>query len=176
MPKVTNYPVKKSKKRVTMKATPKTKKTVVKKATTVKRKPLSAAKQAIADIIIAVIVAEPLPRYSDAKLAHFKVLLEQREEKERIELGFINSCLSSNIEHGGFSEDGSSVSSEKENLNLQRSRIITTLENISKAYSRIRDKSYGRCKTTNKLIDEARLRVHPWATQSMVAKMETKSQ
>ena len=90
-----------------------------------------------------------------------------------IVIGFINSCLSSNIEHGGFSEDGSSVSSEKENLNLQRSRIITTLENISKAYARIRDKSYGRCKTTNKLIDEARLRVHPWATQSMVAKLQT---
>ncbi len=114
-----------------------------------------------------------LPRYSDVKLAEFKEILERRDQRERKELQFINELLNSNNEPGGFSEDGSQVSTEKENLNQQKARIITTLDNIQKALVRINDKSYGRCKTTNELIDERRLRIHPWATQSVIAKLQT---
>lgn len=116
----------------------------------------------------------PLPRYSDAKLEEFKKILEKREAKEREELKTINDYLNSNNEKGGLTEDGSAVGSEKEILNQQKARIITTLSNIEKAYDRIRNKTYGRCFTTNQLIDEARLRAHPWATQSITAKMDTK--
>lgn len=119
-------------------------------------------------------IKKPLPRYSDAKLKEFEELLQRREAKERDELKLVNDYLSSNNEKGGLTEDGSAVGSEKEILNQQKGRIITTLSNIEKAYDRIRNKTYGRCITTNELIDEARLRAHPWATQSIVAKMDTK--
>lgn len=117
------------------------------------------------------LIKKPLPRYSDAKLKEFEELLQRREAKERDELKLVNDYLNSNNEKGGLTEDGSAVGSEKENLNQQKGRIITTLSNIEKAYDRIRNKTYGRCTTTHELIDEARLRAHPWATQSIVAKM-----
>lgn len=112
------------------------------------------------------------PRMNETDLAFFKDLLEKKEKLQKAELESINDSLNSNNEHGGFSEDGSSVSNEKEQLNQRKSKIIQTLHHIENAYARIRNKTYGRCKTTHKLIDPARLKVVPWATESIEAKLQ----
>lgn len=117
-----------------------------------------------------VTLVQSLPRYSDNELEEFKIILLERRSKEKKELSFINDCLKTSNEPAGYTEDGAAGSIEKENLIQLRSRLIKTLENIEKALKRIADKSYGRCYTTNQLIDKNRLRVHPWATQSVEAK------
>lgn len=171
---------KKSNKKVSMKAVPVTKnKTTTKSVTTSVKAPVKKKVPVVNGsnahpLEIHKVVHKALPRYSDAKLEEFKKILEEKEKKQRAELASVNDSLNSNNDHGGFSEDGSAVSNEKEQLNQLKARIIQTLGHIENAYARIRNKTYGRCKTTNELIDEARLRVHPWATQSIHAKLETK--
>lgn len=122
---------------------------------------------------IALSTHSSLPRYSDNELQEFEDLLKRRETRERKELKFLDELLtSSNESPGGFSEDNAVISAEREGLVQQRSRITVTLEKIQKAYARIRNKSYGRCATSNKLIDKARLRVHLWATECIEAKVQ----
>jgi RNA polymerase-binding transcription factor DksA len=134
---------------VTMKATPKA-----------KRKNNDAAS-----------IPQSLPRYSDSDLEEFREILLRRKSKEQKELEFINDCLRTSNEPSGYTEDGAAGSIEKENLLQSKARSLKTLENIEKALMRIIDKSYGRCYTTNQLIAKDRLRVHPWATQSIQAKI-----
>ena len=113
---------------------------------------------------------QSLPRYSDSELEEFKEILLKRRSKEQKELQFIDDCLRTSNEPAGHTEDGASGSIEKENLLQLKARTLKTLENIEKALIRVNDKSYGRCYTTNQLISKDRLRVHPWATQSIQAK------
>ena len=67
-------------------------------------------------------------------------------------------------------EDGSETMNREElsQLASRQGKFIVNLEN---ALLRIKNKTYGICRVTGKLIDKARLRAVPHATLSIEAKM-----
>ena len=71
-------------------------------------------------------------------------------------------------------EDGSSTM-EREYLSQMAARQKLYIDHLDKAAIRIKNKTYGICRVTGKLIDKERLRAVPHATLSMEAKMKQHS-
>ena len=66
-------------------------------------------------------------------------------------------------------EDGSETMSREETAQLA-SRQEKFIRNLENAQLRIKNKTYGLCRVTGKLIPKARLRLVPHATMSIEAK------
>ena len=119
----------------------------------------------------------PTQRYSDAELAEFRELVQNKLNAAKQELSYLNGLITrKDSMSGGDSdnrymtmEDGS-LSMEREQLSQMASRQIDFIEKLEKAMMRIQNKTYGICRVTGKLIDRARLRAVPHATLSMEAK------
>ena len=119
----------------------------------------------------------PTQRYSDAELAEFRELVQNKLNAAKQELNYLNGLITrKDSMSGGDSdnrymtmEDGS-LSMEREQLSQMASRQIDFIEKLEKAMMRIENKTYGICRVTGKLIDRARLRAVPHATLSMEAK------
>ena len=114
-------------------------------------------------------------RYSDADLAEFRAIVEKKLEKAKEELQYLQEQIleiseNSSDDHGGDWMDDSNINNDIEFLNnmaIHQRKYIQDLEN---ALVRIRNKTYGICIVTGKLIDKRRLLAVPTATKSVEAK------
>ena len=125
----------------------------------------------------ALIQKEPVFRYSDEELNIFRELIAERLDVAKQELQFLQGQMTGKDVSGLESssdlrlslEDGSGAM-DREQLSHLTSRQGQYISNLEKAIIRIRNKTYGVCRDTGKLIDKARLRAVPHATLSIEAK------
>ena len=116
-------------------------------------------------------------RFSDSELDEFKVLINKKLLEANEDYSLLIGSLSHTDDHGtddtgrtfNMMEDGSETMSREETSALagRQEKFIQNLEN---ALLRIKNKTYGICRVTGKLIPKARLRLVPHATLSMEAK------
>jgi len=116
-------------------------------------------------------------RYSDEDLNEFEELINKKLKEAKEDLVLLRDSLSHNDDHGtndtgrsfNMMEDGSETLSREEMSNLanRQEKFITSLEN---ALIRIKNKTYGICRVTGKLIQKKRLMLVPHATLSIEAK------
>ncbi len=112
-------------------------------------------------------------RYSDAELAEFETLIDEKLDKARQQLKFyldqINDVgQSADSKQKGLDDGTTTMETEKlHTLAARQRKLIQHLEN---AKMRIQNKVYGVCRETGKLISKDRLRAVPHATLSIAAK------
>ena len=116
-------------------------------------------------------------RYSKSELDEFKALIEKKLEQAREDLSQLRSSMSHKDDNSTedtsptfkMIEDGSETMSREETAALasRQEKFIVNLEN---ALLRIKNKTYGICRVTGKLIPKERLKLVPHATLSMEAK------
>jgi RNA polymerase-binding transcription factor DksA len=122
-----------------------------------------------------------IARYSDEELQEFKALIDDKMGKARNELQYLEEQIqelteSSNDNQSGDWFDDSSLHSDIEMLNNMALRQRQFIDALEAALIRIRNKTYGICTVTGKLIDKKRLQVVPHATKSLEAKEIEKTQ
>lgn len=117
-------------------------------------------------------------RYSDEELKEFEAVITEKLDKARNELNYIKETLSRRNDSGTDNtagnlkmlEDGADTI-EKENLSqlaARQQKFITQLEN---ALVRIKNRTYGVCVDTGKLIQKERLMAVPHTMHSIEAKL-----
>ncbi|MGB1383608.1 MAG: TraR/DksA family transcriptional regulator [Flavobacteriales bacterium] len=116
-------------------------------------------------------------RYSDKDLKEFEDLINEKLASAREDLDQLQRSLSHRDDNSTedtaptfkMMEDGSETMSREETAQLaaRQQKFIQSLEN---ALLRIKNKTYGVCRVTNKLIPKERLRLVPHATLSIEAK------
>ena len=116
-------------------------------------------------------------RYSDKDLKEFEGLIHDKLASAREDLDQLQRSLSHRDDNSTedtaptfkMMEDGSETMSREETAQLaaRQQKFIQSLEN---ALLRIKNKTYGVCRVTNKLIPKERLRLVPHATLSIEAK------
>ena len=116
-------------------------------------------------------------RYSDKDLKEFEGLIHEKLASAREDLDQLQRSLSHQDDNSTedtaptfkMMEDGSETMSREETAQLaaRQQKFIQSLEN---ALLRIKNKTYGVCRVTNKLIPKERLRLVPHATLSIEAK------
>jgi len=124
---------------------------------------------------------EARERYSDEELVEFRELIEKKVEEARNDLTLLVEAFTNANENGtndtapSFKvlEEGNMVNSKEENAQMaaRQQKFIRNLEN---ALIRIKNKTYGVCRETGKLISKERLRAVPHATLSIDAKKARK--
>lgn len=117
-------------------------------------------------------------RYSDAELAEFKQLIQNKIAKAEKDLELIKSAFRNDSNNGTDDtsptfkafEEGSETLSKETNaqLAIRQEKFIRDLKN---ALVRIENKTYGICRATGKLIQKERLKIVPHATLSIEAKL-----
>lgn len=117
------------------------------------------------------------PRYSDIELEEFKILILEKIAKAEEDLVLLNEVLKNDKNNGTDDtsptfkafEEGSETMSKEQNaiMAARQERFIRDLKN---ALLRIKNKTYGVCRETGKLISKERLRAVPHATLSIEAK------
>ena len=116
-------------------------------------------------------------RYSDAELAEFKKLIQEKIDKAQHDLELIKSAYMNDHNNGtddtsptfkAFDEGSETMSKESNSaLAIRQEKFIRDLKN---ALIRIENKTYGVCRVTGKLINKKRLELVPHATLSIEAK------
>ena len=116
-------------------------------------------------------------RYSDAELAEFKKLIQEKIDKAQHDLELIKSAYMNDHNNGTDDtsptfkafDEGSAVMSKESNsaLAIRQEKFIRDLKN---ALIRIENKTYGVCRVTGKLINKKRLELVPHATLIIEAK------
>ncbi|MEY5044236.1 MAG: hypothetical protein RJA19_1463 [Bacteroidota bacterium] len=116
-------------------------------------------------------------RYSDSDLAEFEALILEKLKLAKENLDELQKALSHQDDNSTddtaptfkMMEDGSETMSREETAQLaaRQQKFILNLEN---ALLRIKNKTYGVCRVTGKLIPKERLRLVPHATMSIEAK------
>ena len=116
-------------------------------------------------------------RYSDSDLKEFEELIHSKLEQARSDFDQLQRSLSYEDDNRTedtaptfkMMEDGSDTMSREETAQLaaRQRKFIMNLEN---ALLRIKNKPYGVCRVTGKLIAKERLRLVPHATMSIEAK------
>ena len=116
-------------------------------------------------------------RYSDEDLKEFEDLILEKLEQARQDLDQLRRSLSHEDDNSTddtsptfkMMEDGSETMSREETAQLaaRQEKFIHNLEN---ALMRIKNKTYGVCRETGKLIAKERLRLVPHATLRIEAK------
>ncbi len=116
-------------------------------------------------------------RYSDADLAEFKVLIQEKIKKAEKDLQVLKENFMNDGNNGtddtapSFKafEEGSETMSKEQNAILA-SRQEKFIRDLKNALIRIENKTYGICRVTGKLISKERLKLVPHATLSIEAK------
>lgn len=118
-------------------------------------------------------------RYSDSELEEFKAIINAKLEEARKDYELLKQTLANTDNNGTedtspsfkMIEDGSETLSREETAQLagRQEKFIKHLED---ALLRIRNKTYGICRVTGKLISKERLRLVPHATLSIEAKQQ----
>jgi len=120
-------------------------------------------------------------RYSESELKEFELVILEKLEASKVELKKIIDSLSKKHDQGtdrttgassGFDDSGDAL--ERERMNQLALRQNKFIDNLEKALVRIKNGTYGICKTTGKLISKERLKLVPHTTQSIEAKKEEK--
>lgn len=112
-------------------------------------------------------------RYSDSELQEFEQLIDEKIEKAREQLEYYLN----QIQEFGESQDAKqknlddgTTTAETERLYTLASRQRKLIQHLDNAKLRIKNKVYGVCRITGKLISKERLRAVPHATLSIDAK------
>ncbi|MDA1335442.1 MAG: TraR/DksA C4-type zinc finger protein [Bacteroidetes bacterium] len=116
-------------------------------------------------------------RYSDKDLGEFQSLIEEKLKVARENYDELQRALSHQDDNSTddtaptfkMMEDGSETMSREETAQLA-SRQEKFIRNLENALLRIKNKTYGICRVTGKLIPKERLRLVPHATMSIEAK------
>ncbi len=112
-------------------------------------------------------------RYSDEELKEFDALIDAKLAKAQDQLDFYRNQLEELADNPdskvkGLDDGIGSLESERlTNMAVRQQNLIKHLEN---AKIRIKNKVYGVCRDTGKLISKERLRAVPHATLSIGAK------
>lgn len=116
-------------------------------------------------------------RYSDSDLKEFEALINEKIAQAKQDLEQLKRSLSHSDDNSTedtsptfkMMEDGSETMSREETAQLaaRQEKFINSLDN---ALMRIKNKTYGVCRVTGKLIAKERLRLVPHATLSIEAK------
>ena len=117
-------------------------------------------------------------RYSDAELAEFKVIIEEKLAKAKAEYNTLRQVVMHNgtndIEDTTPSfrtvEDDGAFQLSKEEASQMAQRQYKFIQNLEAALVRIENKTYGVCRITGKLIPKERLLAVPHATLSIEGK------
>lgn len=112
-------------------------------------------------------------RYSDEELKEFEALIVEKLEKAKQQLTYYLQQLSDLAENPDIKlkglDDGIGTA-ESERLNNMAARQEKLIKHLENALIRIKNKVYGVCRETGKLISKDRLRAVPHATLSIEAK------
>ncbi|MBK7426189.1 MAG: TraR/DksA C4-type zinc finger protein [Saprospiraceae bacterium] len=112
-------------------------------------------------------------RYSDEELAEFEALINEKLESAKEQHIFYLTQLQELSENPDSKikglDDGISTS-ENERLTTMANRQKKHIQHLENALIRIKNKVYGICRVTGKLISKERLRAVPHATLSIEAK------
>ncbi len=117
-------------------------------------------------------------RYSDAELAEFKAIIEEKLAKAKAEYNTLRQVVMHNgtndIEDTTPSfrtvEDDGAFQLSKEEASQMAQRQYKFIQNLEAALVRIENKTYGICRVTGELIPKERLRLVPHATLTVKAK------
>jgi len=115
-------------------------------------------------------------RYSDQDLIEFKEtidkkLIEAREQLEHFREQLTELNNSGDENRAGTFDDGAS-NWQREHLNKLASRQQRFIRDLEHALIRIKNKTYGVCSITGKLIGKERLSLVPHATKSVEGKTQ----
>jgi RNA polymerase-binding transcription factor DksA len=121
-------------------------------------------------------------RYSDSELEEFKVIILAKLEEARKDYDLLKQTLANTDNNGTedtspsfkMIEDGSETLSREETAQLA-ARQEKFIKHLEDALLRIRNKTYGICRVTGRLISKERLRLVPHATLSIEAKQQMSS-
>ncbi len=116
-------------------------------------------------------------RYTDKDLKEFEALIQEKLVVARDNYDELQRALSHQDDNTTddtaptfkMMEDGSETMSREETAQLA-SRQEKFIRNLEHALLRIKNKTYGHCRVTGKLIPKDRLRLVPHATMSIEAK------
>jgi RNA polymerase-binding transcription factor DksA len=122
---------------------------------------------------------EDKTRYSDDELKEFETLIKGKMEKAKEEFRILKDTLNRTNDAGTDSTSGGNTkvledgaeTAEKENLSQLAARQLKYITNLENALVRIKNRTYGICSVTGKLISKERLIAVPHTTQSIEAKM-----
>ena len=116
-------------------------------------------------------------RYSDSDLEEFKQIIIKKIKHSEQDLSLIQSSYKNGSDNGTEDtsptfksfEEGSDMMAKESNMQLaiRQEKFIRDLKN---ALIRIKNKTYGVCRVTGKLIQKERLKLVPHATLSIDAK------
>ena len=117
-------------------------------------------------------------RYSDAELAEFKAIIEDKLAKAKAEYNTLREVIIHNgtndIEDTSPSfktvEDDGANQLSKEEASQMAQRQYKFIQILEAALVRIENKTYGGCRATGKLIPKERLKRVPHATLTVEAK------
>ena len=118
-------------------------------------------------------------RYTDTELEEFKGIINAKLDEARKDYDLLKQTLANTDNNGTedtspsfkMIEDGSETLSREETAQLA-SRQEKFIKHLEDALLRIRNKTYGICRVTGKLISKERLRLVPHATLSIEAKQQ----
>jgi RNA polymerase-binding transcription factor DksA len=121
-------------------------------------------------------------RYSDDELKWFEDLINKKLNKAKDEFKILKDTLNRANDEGTDSTSGGNTkvledgaeTAEKENLSQLAARQLKYITNLENALVRIKNRTYGICTVTGKLIPKERLIAVPHTTQSIEAKMMKK--
>ena len=124
---------------------------------------------------------EATVRYSDDDLREFESIIQEKLDKAKNELKYIKEPLNKSGEYtldsGGpvkMLEDGADAA-ERESLTQLAARQQKFINQLESAMVRIKNKTYGVCVDTGKLISKDRLRAVPHTMHSIEAKLAKNS-
>ena len=116
-------------------------------------------------------------KYSDEDLQEFRDIILKKIERAEEDLALLQSTYKNGLNNGTddtspqfkYFEEGSETMSKEANVQLaiRQEKFIRDLNN---ALIRIKNKTYGVCRVTGKLIQKERLKLVPHATLSIEAK------
>ncbi len=118
-------------------------------------------------------------RYSDHELEEFRQIINVKLDEARKDYELLKQTLANTDNNGTedtspsfkMIEDGSETLSREETAQLA-SRQEKFIKHLEDALLRIRNKTYGICRVTGRLISKERLRLVPHATLSIEAKQQ----
>ncbi len=121
-------------------------------------------------------------RYSDDELEEFKEIIMKKLDEARKDYDLLKQTLANTDNNGTddtspsfkMIEDGSETLSREETAQLA-ARQEKFIKHLEDAQLRIRNKTYGICRVTGRLISKERLRLVPHATLSIEAKQQMSS-
>ena len=114
-------------------------------------------------------------RYTDEELQEFEQIIDKKLAEAREQLDFYKKQLAEMADNPDVKvkglDDGTSTQ-ENERLTSMAGRTRKYMQHLENAKLRIKNKVYGICRVTGKLISKERLRAVPHATLSIEAKQK----